>query len=87
MEIWVMAEYRFEESWTKLIVLNVIPYINPQLLYVLEDDKVFVGSSSGDLILYDAKEKRYRSAIKPKKSLSLQLAMYVETLFSPVTGR
>ncbi|KAB2610835.1 F-box/kelch-repeat protein [Pyrus ussuriensis x Pyrus communis] len=86
-EIWVMAEYGFEESWTKLIVLNVIPYINPHLLYVLEDDNVYVGSSSGNLILYDGKGQRYRSAITPKKSLSLQLAMYVETLLSPVTGR
>ncbi|RXH67768.1 hypothetical protein DVH24_027915 [Malus domestica] len=31
-------------------------------------------------------ENRYRIAIKPKRSPSLQLAMYVETLLSPVTG-
>ncbi|XP_068334467.1 F-box/kelch-repeat protein At3g06240-like [Pyrus communis] len=84
-EIWVMMEYGVEESWTKLILLE--DQNLSHTVYVSQDDKIFIQSTQGGLKLYDIKENRYRSALKPKKSLSLDLAMYVETLISPVTGK
>ncbi|KAB2613343.1 F-box/kelch-repeat protein [Pyrus ussuriensis x Pyrus communis] len=83
-EIWVMMEYGVEQSWTKLIVLKDQDLSHP--VYVSEDDKVFIALREGDLKLYDLKENRYRSVLKPKKQLRLAFALYVETLVSPATG-
>ncbi|CAL9013462.1 unnamed protein product [Prunus brigantina] len=91
LRIWVMKEYRVRESWAEPIEIYLGQILQDEVdesflrpLCILESGEVLLDYNRNILVLYNPKGKTFRSIAIGTQS---DVAMYMETLISPATGR
>lgn len=90
LRIWVMKEYRVRESWAEPIeiylgqILHGVDESFLRPLCILESGEVLLDYNRNILVLYNPKGRTFRSIAIGTQS---DVAMYMETLISPATGR
>ncbi|XVF75495.1 hypothetical protein PTKIN_Ptkin13bG0192100 [Pterospermum kingtungense] len=76
-EIWVLND---EGNWTKLLKIEPLLEVD-RMFGFWKNGKVFVGSESGQLLLYDLHTKEFTDfGIKASEDMSLEVYTYEETL-------
>ncbi|KAM0956031.1 hypothetical protein ACFX2A_024857 [Malus domestica] len=90
LRIWVMKEYGVAKSWTEVVKISLDQILPEERnesfkpLCILENDEVLLDYKRNILALYNPKGKTFRNIAIGTQS---EVALYMEALVSPVTGR
>ncbi|XP_034706283.1 F-box/kelch-repeat protein At3g06240-like [Vitis riparia] len=90
-DMWVMSEYGVKESWTRLFTIGAVSGVERPLGF-WSNGGVFMGSSSGELLLYNHFTQQFKNlgvfsvARRPSIERYMQVIIYKESLVS-LNGR
>ncbi|KAI8561467.1 hypothetical protein RHMOL_Rhmol04G0342000 [Rhododendron molle] len=87
-DVWVMMEYGVKESWTKLFVVPKVAggeffFQYFELLGFTKGGEVIMKLNLGKLVIYNPKQNTYKKIGIPHGCKQFDVALYVESLFSP----
>ncbi|XP_062001450.1 F-box/kelch-repeat protein At3g23880-like [Rosa rugosa] len=90
--IWIMKEYRVQESWTEVGSLDILRedsgFSLVMLLCILENGEGLIVQTCDfqSLVLYSFKEQTFRNVVRTHNEWKSDAVIYKETLVSPVTS-
>lgn len=87
INVWMMREYRVEESWTtfKVVVPDIVFGLTP--LFLMRDDVVF-DVDEEKLIVYNMKEEQWRDMMVDGVTSAYDMPKtFTESLVSPTSGK